>query len=384
MKFSVEPCGELGKGLKAEAYIAKGTCYFQEPCFCFTDLYNTRDDRDRIDRVGPTDEVSSLVVRALIRYEKDPGRLERFEEGHHGGTRKIGAEVFPILKRIAEVYQKKLNFITRLYSVFKDNAFSHSLPLNIRYLDRYVYNYASYANHRCVSYNTHWIIDSATGTMKFFAVRDIAPGDWITIPYVGETHKIDTVRRRAILREKMDFECRCPDCLENVTPVLTIFGKVMTLEMLGKYAMAEFGYKDLERVLLQNREYITRDIIAAATFFEYFRVILTNAVDESVPLRKSIQWKKLSTEAAAVFTTACQLLSSCYDPWETNESGSILAANLGCLVLTENAVPATFAVLKFIYTRTQVFGINEQQTFNLVLHNFLGVGDVLAKTFGFK
>ncbi|KAH7101851.1 hypothetical protein BKA62DRAFT_770332 [Auriculariales sp. MPI-PUGE-AT-0066] len=98
----------------------------------------------------------------------------------------------------------------RLLDIWRTNAHSATIGM---WVSSAVFQVLSRANHNCKPNSAfEWAYDVFQG--RLIALKDIAPGEEITISYVGNTDNkpTSTAQRRNELKEKYKFDCICEAC----------------------------------------------------------------------------------------------------------------------------------------------------------------------------
>eukprot|EP00966_Prymnesium_polylepis_P232644 5380542-Prymnesium_polylepis.1 len=74
-----------------------------------------------------------------------------------------------------------------------------------------LYLLGSKFSHRCL--NPSFVFHGQDGTLAFRAIRAAAPGEVLTISYLGPWGRCSAPARRRNLFESKGFACLCADCL---------------------------------------------------------------------------------------------------------------------------------------------------------------------------
>ena len=113
-------------------------------------------------------------------------------------------------------FEQQLNIdredVIELYTVVATNNLSVYDPDSPPDRKCAFFKWFSTVNHSCEPNATLVTDDYAKGAMSLVAVKDIAQGDEITIPYISFNSDPGKAARQAIILHEYAFACRCTKC----------------------------------------------------------------------------------------------------------------------------------------------------------------------------
>jgi hypothetical protein len=364
MRVSIEDTRKIGKGMKAEALIKKGTNFWTEKPFATMDLLGkTKNDR----RVGiVSSEAATLAMQCLHVYDGQRDRLERFLAGHHIGDRPINHSEIPVAK-IAAAYKCEPELVERVYRCCQSNMFGATLLLSIGCKECALFDKGSFANNRCVNPNAVWVVNPDTCVLKFFALRDIQPGEWITISYLQGLEYGSAEERAQQLKTHLGFQCVCDDCVSNAEHVHIVFGQVGRPNAPQKFW---FDWNKLDACIQSQRALLLGDVISTAGFMMNFHQRLSHEIDACMFHGKWKNWPQVSKASSEVLMELCNLMHARRNRQSFVEDQQVFGACLSILVLSSD--PSTWLVAnlkmaEMMNEQNQQYGIDMRPWFAMVM-----------------
>ena len=251
--IEVRESANKGFGIFAISKIPRGTRVISEPALLEVTHGEATNAKD--------------IVRAF--EQLTPSQQERFLELHgyacDSFKQAAGCEMEQTWQEISELHRKVL-------SIYAANAFGSVFLLGSR------------INHSCLP-NIHFAYNPKLKRETFHAIRNITPGEELTIMYINGTNR--TMSQRKAELEKWGFACSCPACEDTPRGNQRERKRAELFELDQKLAM--YAQLDIERsyrealqtalrmaAIQQSEGLVNRDLgVSYVTIFIFVAIFLT-------------------------------------------------------------------------------------------------------------
>jgi len=262
--------GPFGKGMRATRDIKKGERFLAEAPFAFSSKGDITNYPTLTKYANDLDAISHLTFVVFLDYKKKLDRLEKFVASHSKDpNRKVEGEKKDsgIYQVIAKKFKKPLKFVLDVARVIMANGFTDTFDIDTKLLrELAIYDKASFADHRCVDYNTEHHVSRKDGRLAFVARRDIHSDEWITVSYTVNVQYLPKNARQELMLDTHKFQCRCEDCVNNHPGAVSLFGKpdlsfIHTID-------TKFSTENFDAFLEKNGKHLETNFTYAVVIFD--------------------------------------------------------------------------------------------------------------------
>lgn len=273
------------------------------------------------------EELGNACDLTHLAYQALKTKSDASWKNHMVSTKKIAIDMDE-LQRCAKMCGggTTLADVIQVVSVLQDNMFRATFPIVHDYLDCYMYDLASYVNHRCVRYAANYVIDPVSGAITFYARRDLQKGEEVTISYAKNLRMVPVAVRRAILQRDIGFECACVDCAEKYTDPFQRKLCGIPIVPLGEVV------NDVDSWCRKHKDSVQHGMMLMG----WMLVTLTEQLNKNIRAQRVTKWPKISEKACATLSSWVTRFDDTLDLMCQEDTGAVMTGHLAVMMCTRS------------------------------------------------